>query len=278
MLFRSPSIADRIRLVPPGVEVDRFFPRPRRDALRDAADRLAADPETARGRPGTLDEKVLFADGDASTLDALAGSYDQSVPDPAAASRLRALASFDGPLVGYFGKLIPQKGTELLLRALPEVGSPVHCLIIGSGLYREHLTALVHSLGLADRVTFTGRLDHRYAPQVLAALDVAVVPSTLDEAFAMVSVEAAAAGALPLLARHSGLAEVAEAMEQAVGHPGWFSYQPGPEATANIAVGLRRLLDLIPEDRHDLQARVAQFVASTWTWDRTAELLLEAAR
>jgi glycosyltransferase involved in cell wall biosynthesis len=274
----APRIAGRTHLVPPGVDVDRFFPRPRRAALMEVAGLLEADPETAQGRPDSLDQEVRSANGDPRALDALADRYDQSVPDPAAASKLRALVADEGPLIGYIGKLIPQKGVELLLRALPEVGRPLHCLIIGFGLHREHLTALVQSLGLTEQVTFTGRLDHRYAPQALAALDVTVVPSVLDEAFGMVAAEAAAAGALPLVARHSGLAEVAEALEGAVGRPGWFSYQPGPGAAGNIAAGLRRLLDAPHDERRALSRGVARFVASNWTWERTAELLLHSAR
>jgi glycosyltransferase involved in cell wall biosynthesis len=274
----APRIAGRTRVVPPGVDIDRFSPRPRREALLEVADLLDADPETARGRPESMDEDVRAAKGDPRALDALAGRYDQSVPDPAAASKLRALAADERPLVGYLGKLIPQKGVELLLRALPEVGHQVRCLIVGFGLHREHLAALVQSLDLTEEVTFTGRLDHRYAPQVLAALDVSVVPSVLDEAFGMVAAEAAAAGALPLVARHSGLAEVAEALEGTVGRPELFSYQPGPKAAENIAAGIRRLLDVPEEERRALRRSVAEFVGSNWTWDRTAELLLEAAR
>jgi len=70
---------------------------------------------------------------------------------------------------------------------------------------------------LANRVTFTGRLDHRFAPAAVSSLDVLVVPSILLEAFGLVAVEGAAAGALPLVARHSGLAEIASALEAEVG-------------------------------------------------------------
>jgi glycosyltransferase involved in cell wall biosynthesis len=272
-----PGIAGRTLVVPPGVDIDQFLPRPRREALLQAAGLLEADPETARGRPDSLDEDVRSARDEPGVLDALAGRYDQTVPDPGAASKLRALAEGEEPLVGYFGKLIPQKGVELLIRALPQVGRPLHCLIVGFGMHREHLTGLVQSLGLTEQVTFTGRLDHRYAPLALAALDVCVVPSVLDEAFGMVSAEAAATGALPLLARHSGLAEVAEALEGAVGRPGWFSYQPGSEGAGNIAAGVRRLLDVPDEERRALSRGVARFVASNWTWERTVELLLLAA-
>jgi glycosyltransferase involved in cell wall biosynthesis len=126
-------------------------------------------------------------------------------------------------------------------------------------------------------VTFTGLLDHRYAPGVLAAMDVQVVPSILEEAFGMVAAEGAAAGALPLVARHSGLAEVAGALETDVGRPGLFSFEPGVGAVDRLAEGIDRLLSLPDRERDDLRAAVSSFVAAHWTWERTAEGLLAAA-
>jgi glycosyltransferase involved in cell wall biosynthesis len=275
-----PQVRGRTAQVIPGVQVDLFFPRSRGEALLDVAARLETDPDTARGRPDTVDRAVGEAEkaGDPDALDALGRSYDQRVPDPAAAARLRALAPFEGPLVGYLGKLIPQKGVELLLEALAELDGSVRCLIVGFGLHRERLTALVRSLGLHERVTFTGRLDHRYAPQVLASMDVLVVPSILKEAFGMVVAEGAAAGALPLVARHSGLAEVAEDLEAAVGRPRLFSYEPEADPVAGIILGIREILDLPASERSGLRQAVSSFVASHWTWDKTAHRLLDLAR
>ncbi|HEY3210616.1 MAG TPA: glycosyltransferase, partial [Actinomycetota bacterium] len=226
------------------------------------------------------------------------------VPDRDAAERLLSLAAYDGPLVGYLGKLIPQKGVELFLAALPRLRADARALVVGFGLFREWLAAFLHCLdrsdaagltwlshasdltvdrpsglagGLGSRVTFTGRLDHRYAPGVLAALDVLVVPSVLDEAFGMVAAEGAAAGALPLVARHSGLAEVGAALEEAVARPGLFTFEPGPRAAGRIAAGLDRLLGLPQEDREELRLGVSRFVAHEWTWERTAERLLATA-
>jgi glycosyltransferase involved in cell wall biosynthesis len=274
-----PSIDRPTHVVPPGVDTSLFHPRARREALLDAADRLDADPDTERGRPDAFDAEVSVATaaGDTASLDELALRYDQDAPDPGASSRLRALAEWDGPLVGSFGKLIPQKGVELLVDAIGRLPGSFRCVIVGFGLYRERLAALVSSRGLSDRVIFTGRLDHRYAPEVLAALDVLVVPSVLEEAFGMVAAEGAAAGALPLVAGHSGLAEVAGALEGAVGRPGLFSFEPGPDAGARIAHGVRALLAIPTGDRARLRRRVAAFVRSEWTWRRTAERLLEAA-
>lgn len=301
-----PEAAGRTTVVPPGVELERWRPMPRRQALESAAALIDADPETDRGRPSAADDRVrdLLARRNAGGLDALARSYDQSMPDPDAPQRLRALAGHRGPLVGYLGKLIPQKGVERLLEAVVGLGPDVRAIVIGFGLFREWLAALVAALdegdvaaarwlgdaspmrleltpaqiegaaGLADRVVFTGRLDHRYAPAAVAALDVLVVPSTLDEAFGMVAAEGAAVGALPLVARHSALAEVATSLERATDRPGLFSFDPGPGATARLARGLGSLLELPAEERAELQAAVRRHVTAEWTWERTARRLL----
>jgi glycosyltransferase involved in cell wall biosynthesis len=126
-------------------------------------------------------------------------------------------------------------------------------------------------------VTFTGLLDHRYAPGALAAMDVQVVPSILQEAFGMVAAEGAASGALPIVARHSGLAEVAGALETEVGHPGLFSFEPGRGAVQRLAEGIDRLLSLRGDEREELRRTVSSFVANHWTWGRTAAGLLSAA-
>ena len=301
-----PEAAGRVRVVAPGVEVERFRPMPRQEALELASMLVAADPETVRGRMGTVDRSVRFAfvHRDTDALDDLARVYDQSVPDPDTPVRLHELSSYEGPLAGYFGKLIPQKGTELLLQAVA-LERELRAVVVGFGSFREWLAALVMAVdlgdtrslrwlkksspmrveltqaalrrvrNLSDRVTFTGRLDHRYAPAVLAALDVLVVPSVLEEAFGMVAAEGAASGALPLVARHSGLAEVAKALESAVDRPGLFSFAPGPGSVRRIAQGMHRLLDLPAEEGAALRGEVSRFVAAEWTWDRTAGRLLE---
>ena len=60
---------------------------------------------------------------------------------------------------------------------------------------------------------FTGPLEHRHLRHLLAFADACVVPSIFPEAFGMVAAEAAAAGCPPLVARHSGLAEVAAGLD-----------------------------------------------------------------
>jgi glycosyltransferase involved in cell wall biosynthesis len=300
-----PEIRDLGRVVAPGVDVGAFRLRPRAEALSDVADRLAVDPDTARGRPADTDalvERALEA-RDASALTELAETYDQAVPEPEAAARLRALADVDAPIVGYLGKLIPQKGVELALCAHRGLVHDAEMLVVGFGSHREWLAAVASALRRGDRaaltwlrdvggmpigdprptvdgplreVMFTGRLDHRYAPDALAAMDVMVVPSILHEAFGVVAAEAAAAGALPVVARHSGLAEVAAALESRVGRPGMFSFDPGEGSVDRLTTSIDRLLALPSEERDELSAGVSAFVGREWTWERTAERILAA--
>jgi glycosyltransferase involved in cell wall biosynthesis len=77
-------------------------------------------------------------------------------------------------------------------------------VIVGFGPYRPSSSALA-----PPRTLFTGPLEHRHLVHLLPLADVTVVPSIFPEAFGMVAAEAAAAGSPPLVARHSGLAEVA---------------------------------------------------------------------
>jgi glycosyltransferase involved in cell wall biosynthesis len=300
-----PGIERIAHVVHPGVDASRFRPRPRSEALLDLADRLDADAETARGRPSSLDEDLrrVCAARDIKALDALARSYDQTVPDPEAGARVRALSA-GPPIVGYLGKLIPQKGASLLLEALARSSRRLSALIVGFGLERERLAALALALAAGDEasigwlrsisaktvdasdgrspplrseIVFTGRLDHGYAPDALAAMEVLVVPSVLKEAFGMVAAEGAAAGALPLVARHSGLAEVAGALEDRVGRPHLFSFEPGVGASDRIAQGIDRLIELPSQDRDELRGAIRGFVTDAWSWGRTAAGLLEVA-
>jgi glycosyltransferase involved in cell wall biosynthesis len=304
-----PESVGRTVVVSPGVDAEGFRPRPRRDALEAAAKLVEADPAARAGRPAGVDDAARSAleARDGPALDRLAGTYDQTVPDPDAAPRLRELARFEGPMVGYLGKFILQKGVHHLLAALAPMGEGgPRALVIGFGLWREWLAALTGALdrgdvaavrwweettgerldldddavagarGLASRVVFTGQLDHRFAPLAAAALDVLVVPSILAESFGMVAIEGAAAGALPLVARHSGLAEIAAALESHVGRPGFFSFEPGDGAPRRIAEGIDRLVGLPPDELRAMRAEVSAFARREWTWDRTAQLLLQA--
>jgi glycosyltransferase involved in cell wall biosynthesis len=232
---------ENVHEVPPGVDVDQFRPEPRAQAL------AALLEETRRDPPNDGNERL---------------------PDDGNAERLAEFLGDEEPTVVYFGKLLYNKGAHLLLEALRELDA--RAVIVGFGDYREELER-----SAPPRTLFTGPLEHRHLVHLLPLADVTVVPSIFPEAFGMVAAEAAAAGSPPLVARHSGLQEIAEGLEA--------EYPPEYRHLTSFATGdvadltarLRELLAL-PRKEHDRIAQAArQAVERRWSWSSVAERLLQ---
>src|SRR6185503_2032131 len=100
---------------------------------------------------------------------------------------------------------------------------------------------------------FTGPLEHRHLVHLLPLAEVTVVPSIFPEAFGMVAAEAAAAGSPPLVARHSGLAEVAAGLEDE--YPAHLRHLAAFESgnADDLRAKLAELLALPHEDREFLR-------------------------
>lgn len=106
-------------------------------------------------------------------------------------------------VIGFVGRLSADKGISYLLQAvrrLVDTGHDLYALIVGDGDNLSALQAEAHSLGIADRVIFTGKREDTHI--IYSALDLFVLPS-LKEAFPMVILEAMASG-VPIVACHVG--------------------------------------------------------------------------
>ena len=237
---------ERVHAVPPGVDVDAWVPQPRADALAD----LVAEAGRDRPNPGNANERL---------------------PDEGNAERLAEFLAGDTPTVVYFGKLIHNKGVHVLIDALRDVDA--RAVIVGFGPYRAELEQRADGLP----VLFTGPLEHRHLKHLTAFADAAVVPSIFPEAFGMVAAEAASAGCPPVVAYHSGLAEIAQGLEAA--YPGGMgelaSFPSGDHA--ELAERLNAILALSPGDRVALRAAARQAVIDRWSWDSVAERILAAS-
>jgi glycosyltransferase involved in cell wall biosynthesis len=233
---------DRVHEVPPGVDVDEFRPAGRAQALAALVEEARRDPPN----PGGANERL---------------------PDAGNAERLAEFFAADEPTVLYFGKLLRNKGVHVLFEALRDVDARV--LVVGFGDYRAELEALA-----PRRSLFTGALEHRHLVHVLPLCDVAVVPSIFPEAFGMVAAEAAAAGCPPIVARHSGLAEVAAGLEEAYGpdRASLASFRTGD--ADDLAAKLRALLQLPAAERRALGEAARRTAVERWSWDSVAERLL----
>jgi glycosyltransferase involved in cell wall biosynthesis len=233
---------DRVHEVPPGVDVDAFAPELRAEALEALLEEARADPPN----PGNRQERL---------------------PDEGNAARLGEFFAADGPVVLYFGKLLYNKGVHVLFEALRGIGARV--VVVGFGDYRRELERIA-----PPRALFTGPLDHRHLRHLLPLVDLAVVPSIFPEAFGMVAAEAAAAGCPPLVARHSGLEEIAEGLEQA--YPADLRHLASFETgnPVDLADKLHELLALPAERREALGAAARGVAVERWSWAGVAERLL----
>src|SRR5215208_5156304 len=291
VLAGEPSLRERTRLGPPGVDVHRF--RRREPDL----ERIAARPAAGWGGE----------QGSAGVLRMLDLSRDR--------------------VVSFVGKLIVSKGVDLLLAAWPLVVDRVRdarLLVVGFGTYRDALERFVDALRHADvealreiaargreleggppgelrylnafldtvgddwlraapvaaeRIHFTGRLEHDDLPDLLPAVEAQVMPSTFPESFGMVAAEAAACGALPLSANHSGMAEVTATLAPALPpelRP-LMSFEVGPGAVREIAEKLVTWLTLDPQKRERARDALAADAARQYSWESVAEGVIEAA-
>ncbi len=238
---------ERVHEVPPGVDVSEWRPRPRAEALAALLDEARRDPPNPAGA-------------------------SERLPDEGNAERLAAFLDGERPTVVYFGKLLRNKGVHVLLEALR--GIDARAIVVGFGDYRAELEALADH----ERVLFTGPLEHRHLVHLLPLADACVVPSIFPEAFGMVAAEAAATGCPPLVARHSGLAEVAEGLEA--------EYPPDLRHLASFPTGdadelrekLRELLMLAPDTRTVIAEAARRAVVERWSWASIAERLLDPVR
>ena len=236
---------DRVYEVPPGVDVEDFKPEPRAEALERLLDEARRDPPN----PGNAEERL---------------------PDEGNAERLAAWFESEEPTVLYFGKLLYNKGIHVLFEALRKTSREERTIVVGFGDYRTELERIA-----PPGTLFTGPLEHRHLVHLLPLCEVTVVPSIFPEAFGMVAAEAAAAGSLPLVARHSGLAEIADGLsaQYPVGFEGLTSFQTND--AHDLAAKLDRLRGLSESDRHRLRKAARAAVEANWSWEQVAARLLQ---
>jgi glycosyltransferase involved in cell wall biosynthesis len=166
------------------------------------------------------------------------------------------------PLVGYVGRLTPEKGVEVLLRAT--AGQRAWDLaIVGDGPARDDLERLVEELDLTSQVELVSSLPHEDLPELYRRLDLLAVPSLptprWEEQFCRVAVEAMAS-AVPVVASASG------ALPEVVGDAGVLIPAGDPAALGDA------LRDLAgdPERRRELGER-GRARAVRFSWSSVAE-------
>ncbi|MEW1831360.1 glycosyltransferase family 4 protein [Streptomyces sp. NPDC088196] len=179
----------------------------------------------------------------------------------------------DRPVVVCVSRLVPRKGQDTLILAMPRILArepEAVLLIVGGGPYEKDLRRLVRETGVSDSVRFTGAVPWSDLPAHYGAGDVFAMPCRtrrggLDvEGLGIVYLEASATG-LPVVAGDSGGAPDAVLD----GETGWVVRGGSPEEAAD------RILALLgdAELRRNMGERGRQWVEERWRWDLLAERL-----
>ncbi|HSR08278.1 MAG TPA: glycosyltransferase family 4 protein, partial [Bryobacteraceae bacterium] len=115
------------------------------------------------------------------------------------------------PRIGFAGRLVPEKGVDVLLRACHLLRGDLPQLqldIVGDGPALSHLRAFAEELRLGECVTFHGKQSQPDMEQVLQRAWVQAIPSVWEEPFGLVAVEAAMRGTAAVVSGTGGLAEI----------------------------------------------------------------------
>ncbi|WP_326788257.1 glycosyltransferase family 4 protein [Streptomyces sp. NBC_00151] len=181
----------------------------------------------------------------------------------------------DRPVVVCVSRLVPRKGQDTLVLAMPRILAKepdAVLLIVGGGPYEKELRKLAHETGVAGSVRFTGAVPWSELPAHYGAGDVFAMPCRtrrggLDvEGLGIVYLEASATG-LPVVAGDSGGAPDAVLD----GETGWVVRGGSAEDAADRIVTL--LGD--PELRRRMGERGRAWVEENWRWDLLADRLRE---
>jgi glycosyltransferase involved in cell wall biosynthesis len=308
----DPSLRERTRLGPPGVDVHRFRPH---------------EPGEAAGNLERLAERL-----DSETPRATGGQDSFERNGPAIAAALRSWAEGD-PRVLYVGKFLVSKGVDLLAAAWPLIhrerlaaGAPSpRLLFVGFGAFEAALRALIEALdqgdleaalevaargrgheggeeeplsiltgflsdppdGYADAareaagsVLIGGGLAHEEVADVMPVAATFAMTSTWPEAFGLVPAESAACGVPPVSADHSGMREVSQLLADALDPElaPLLSFPVGPDAVTELADRLSGWLALDPARRREAGLALAKRVDELWSWEGVARTVIAASR
>ena len=194
-------------------------------------------------------------------------------PDHALKSRLGLQQAL---VVGFIGSFYAYEGLDILLCALPRMLERVprlRLLLVGGGPEEEKLKALAKALGIADKVSFAGRVPHAEVQSYYSVVDIFAYPRRSMRLTELVTplkpLEAMAQGRMLIASDVGGHRELIRD-----GRTGTLFRAGSPEALTETLVGLIERRDSWPEMR--MFAR--QFVESERSWVASVERYREVYR
>lgn len=167
-------------------------------------------------------------------------------------------------VIGYVGRLVEEKGLEVLFLAASKLVGPWTIQILGDGPDRPRLEQMVQWLGISGRVTFDQRMPSTHLPHYFSGLDVLVLPSlsraNWKEQFGRVLIEAMACDVITVGARTGAIPKV-------IG-------EAGLTFTEGDVDELRSQLQLLIDNvtlRDDLRGKGRQRVVENYTQEAVAK-------
>ncbi|UCG42975.1 MAG: glycosyltransferase family 4 protein [candidate division WOR-3 bacterium] len=161
-------------------------------------------------------------------------------------------------------RLVEKNGVRFAVRALPLIlrHAPAHLYMVGPGPLHQELQSLARELGVAESITFLGRVPHGQMPGILSSADVILIPS-LMEATSIAALESMACERVIAASNVGGIPEI---VDQDVG----VLFEPGN--VEEIAAKVRQLLAM---DRETMGRTARQRVVDKWSAARLADRHLE---
>jgi phosphatidylinositol alpha-1,6-mannosyltransferase len=229
---------------------------------------------------GTFTKKEISKSLSKRAKDAMihiAPGIDTKKFKPVDAKGLRAdLGLTNKEVIISVGRLVPRKGQDQLVRAMPEIlkSHPnAHLLFVGTGSYKKDLDNLIVERSLQQHVSFTGRVQYEDLAKYICVGDIFAMPSRSRmaglevEGLGIVYLEASACG-LPVLGGDSGGAPDAVL-------PGVTGLVVNGRDTKAVADGAIKLLDA---DRKAMGEAGRKWAVETWDWEIWATKFVQLVR
>jgi len=289
-----PSVAglrEKTRLGPPGVDTSKFRPTttPAGGAVGGPTPEEALATAGGGGSPAATGPagrvvyvgKLIVSKG----IDLLIAAWPLvRAKYPEARLAIAGFGEYEGGLCRLLaaldrGDIEDAREVARLGRALE--GGEEEPLSILSAFFAEPPVGYIEAAsGISQSVEFVGRLEHHEVAELLPGAEALVMPSTFPEAFGMVAAEAAACGALPVSAGHSGMLEVSRQLRAALpaGIGRLTSFQVEIGAVEAIAERITGWLALSEEERAQAREALVATARRLWSWEGVASGVIAASR
>ncbi|MFI5511651.1 glycosyltransferase family 4 protein [Mycobacterium sp. NPDC051804] len=243
---------------------------------RTALRRIGSGTDAVTYVSGYTRRRFASAFGPQAALEHLPPGVDTErfAPDEIARAELRARYGLgDRPVVVCLSRLVPRKGQDMLIRALPAIRQRVPgaaLVIVGGGPYGQSLRRLAHDFGVSEHVVFTDGVPGEELPAHHAMADVFAMPcrtrgAGLDvEGLGIVYLEASASGVPVVAGRSGGAPETVVDGETGLVVDGW-----------DVGAIASTVGDLLsdPDRAARMGAAGRRWVVDNWQWkDQAARL------